>query len=100
MTDKLPHQLKQLFAPRPPLRYLPPSDFAPEDRRTAHIGGVADYLGALQEYKEKDVYEPTESWLEAHDRRKREKQEAAENLKTNAGSICTVPATTETPKIC
>ncbi|CAD0025641.1 unnamed protein product [Aureobasidium pullulans] len=40
MTDKLPPQLLQLFAPRPALRYLPPCDHAPEDRRTPKISGV------------------------------------------------------------
>lgn len=53
MTDKLPPQLLALFAPRPQLRYLPPSDHAPEDRSTAKITGVAQYLPALKEKAEK-----------------------------------------------
>lgn len=48
MTDKLPPNLLALFAPRPQLRYLPPSDHAPEERRTARISGVAQFLPALQ----------------------------------------------------
>ncbi|KAF7899955.1 hypothetical protein EAF00_004291 [Botryotinia globosa] len=80
MTDKLPPNLLALFAPRPPLRWVPPSDFAPEDRKTANITGLAAFLPALQEYKETDVYEPTESWLQRKDRVKLEKKAAHENI--------------------
>ncbi|KAL6885088.1 hypothetical protein HDV57DRAFT_413027 [Trichoderma longibrachiatum] len=80
MTDKLPPNLLALFAARPPLRWVEPSDHAPEKRRTAPIGGVAAFLPELQKYKETDVYEPTESWLEMRDRKKREKAEAAARL--------------------
>ncbi|EMC97891.1 hypothetical protein BAUCODRAFT_31906 [Baudoinia panamericana UAMH 10762] len=73
MTDKLPPNLLALFAPRPALRYLPPADHAPEDRRTARITGVAAFLPALKE--EFGDYKPTESWLEKRDRRILEKQE-------------------------
>ncbi|CAD0050571.1 unnamed protein product, partial [Aureobasidium pullulans] len=55
-------QLLQLFAPRPALRYLPPCDHAPEDRRTPKISGVAQYVQAAKEYD--DGYVPTESWLQ------------------------------------
>jgi U1 small nuclear ribonucleoprotein len=80
--DKLPGGLKQLFSPRPGLRFLPAHDVAPEDRRTARITGVAAYLPALEakvvaakqsEAKELEPgdegYEPppTESWLEKRD---------------------------------
>jgi U1 small nuclear ribonucleoprotein len=71
MTAQLPHNLLQLFAPRPPLRYLPANDYAPEDRRTKHIDGVAQYLPQLKE--EFGDYKPTESWLEKKDREKLEK---------------------------
>jgi U1 small nuclear ribonucleoprotein len=71
MTAQLPHNLLQLFAPRPPLRYLPANDYAPEDRRTKHIDGVAQYLPQLKE--EFGNYKPTESWLEKKDREKLEK---------------------------
>ncbi|KAK8157319.1 U1 small nuclear ribonucleoprotein 70 kDa [Phyllosticta citrichinensis] len=73
MTDKLPPNLLALFAPRPPLRYLPPSDHAPEQRKTANIDGVGQYLQALKEYD--DHYVPTESWLQRKDRLKQEKKE-------------------------
>ncbi|PQE25095.1 u1 small nuclear ribonucleo protein [Rutstroemia sp. NJR-2017a BVV2] len=80
MTDKLPPNLLALFAPRPPLRWAAPSDHAPEQRKTPHISGLAAYLPALQEYKETDVYVPTESWLQRKDRVKQEKKAAHEKL--------------------
>ncbi|KAG9989526.1 RNA-binding domain-containing protein, partial [Aureobasidium melanogenum] len=76
MTDKLPPQLLQLFAPRPALRYLPPCDHAPEDRRTPAISGVAQYVQAAKEYD--DEYVPTESWLQKKDREKMERDQAAQ----------------------
>jgi hypothetical protein len=76
MTDKLPPQLLQLFAPRPALRYLPPCDYAPEERRTPAISGVAQYLQAAKDYN--DDYVPTESWLQKKDRQKMERDEAAQ----------------------
>lgn len=76
MTDKLPPQLLQLFAPRPALRYLPPCDHAPEDRRTPAISGVAQYVQAAKEYD--DGYVPTESWLQKKDRQKLERDQAAQ----------------------
>ena len=80
MTDKLPPNLLALFAPRPPLRWVPPSDHAPEERKTAHVGGIAAFLPQLQEYKETDKYEPTESWLQKKDRIKLEKKERQAKL--------------------
>jgi U1 small nuclear ribonucleoprotein 70kDa len=74
MTDKLPPNLLALFAPRPPLRYLPPGDHAPEGRRTNLISGVAAFLPAMKEYEE-IPYDPTESWLERKIRVKTEKRE-------------------------
>lgn len=80
MTDKLPPNLLALFAPRPPLRWVEPTDHAPEKRRTRAIAGVAQYLGELQKYKETDHFTPTESWLEARDRKKEEKKAALKQL--------------------
>lgn len=79
MTDKLPPNLLALFAPRPPLRWVEPPDHAPQVRRTAPISGVAAFLPELQKYKETDVYNPTESWLQKRDRMKIEKKEKLEN---------------------
>ena len=88
MTDKLPPNLLALFAPRPPLRYLPPSDLPQEERRTHRIEGVASYIpdlrakeanakaserGELTEEDENHEPTPTESRLEKNDRLKYEK---------------------------
>lgn len=78
MTDKLPPNLLALFAPRPPLRWVQPVDVAPAQRKTAKITGLAEFLPALAAYKETDKYVPTESWLQARDRKKREKVEKHE----------------------
>ncbi|KAI6912670.1 hypothetical protein KC334_g1968, partial [Hortaea werneckii] len=74
MTDKLPPNLLALFAPRPPLRYLPPADYAPEDRKSAAITGVASFLPALRDEPE-IPYKPTESWLERRERKTLQRQE-------------------------
>ncbi|KAK2590659.1 hypothetical protein QQS21_011659 [Conoideocrella luteorostrata] len=87
MTDKLPPNLLALFAPRPPLRWVEPPDYAPESRKTAVVNGVAAFLPELQKYKETDVYHPTESWLEARDRKKQEKKEAVQNLLTKVPDL-------------
>ncbi len=80
MTHKLPPNLLALFAARPTLKFLPPSDHAPEERKTNNIGGVAQYLDAIEEYKETVPYEPTESWLQRKDRIKQEKKERQEKI--------------------
>jgi U1 small nuclear ribonucleoprotein 70kDa len=81
MTDKLPHQLLALFAPRPPLRWVPPVDHAPEERRTVPVSGLAQFLPALKEYKNNDGFVPTESWLQRRDRKAAEhKAEVEKNL--------------------
>ncbi|KUI65654.1 hypothetical protein VM1G_00341 [Cytospora mali] len=80
MTDKLPPNLLALFAPRPPLRWVPPCDHPSEERKTAAVGGIADFLPHLAAYKDADNYVPTESWLQARDRKKLEKKAAIEKL--------------------
>jgi len=86
MTDKLPPNLLQLFQPRPPLRYLPPSDFAPEKRTNCHVDGLAGFISVLKD--EPAPYHPTESWLERKDREKLEKREAAVKLVTEDVKDC------------
>ncbi|KAH7067685.1 U1 small nuclear ribonucleoprotein of 70kDa MW N terminal-domain-containing protein [Paraphoma chrysanthemicola] len=80
MTDKLPPMLLNLFAPRPPLRWVEPSDHAPEKRCTPKIGGIGQYMQALREYKDNDGYVPSDSWLQKRDRKKLEKKEKQEKL--------------------
>lgn len=74
MTDKLPPNLLALFQPRPPLRYIPPQDNAPEERavKKSQLSGLAAFLPELDDYKENDDYEPTESWLQQRDRKRYE----------------------------
>jgi U1 small nuclear ribonucleoprotein len=88
MTDKLPPNLLALFAPRPPLRWVPPSDHAPAERKTANISGIAAFLPQLQEYKETDDYKPTESWLQRKDRLKMEKKQHQEKLLKEGPTGC------------
>lgn len=80
MTDKLPPNLLALFAPRPPLRYIPPGDRAPDDCKKSTIGGVASFIGELQKYGEEVPYNATESWLQRRARQKIEKKEHMERL--------------------
>ena len=75
MTDKLPPPLLALFQPRPPLRYIPPSDRAPEDVKKSTISGVAQYLPAAKEFEEQSPYNATECWLQRKWRQKLEKKE-------------------------
>lgn len=88
MTDKLPPNLLALFAPRPPLRWVEAPDYAPEKRKTAGFDGIAAFLPELQKYKEEEHAAPTESWLEATDRKKLEKKAAVEELSTNVSKYC------------
>lgn len=84
MSAQLPPQLLQLFLPRPPLRWLPPHDHAPEDRRTCNIDGVASFVPVLAEKAataDQDPVPISESWLERKDRVQREKEARQQYLK-------------------
>ena len=87
MTDKLPHNLLALFAPRPALRYLPPSDHAPENRKTHKISGVAAFMSEFEDYGKMD-YETTESWFEKKERIKAEKREKQKELQNDDYEGC------------
>ena len=81
MTDKLPPNLLALFAARPPLRWLEAPDYAPEKRVTPKIDGIAAFLPQLKQALETDDgYVPSESWIDARDRKKREKKEALQKM--------------------
>lgn len=88
MTDKLPPNLLALFTPRPPLRFLPAADYAAENRHTSTPSGVSQYLAALQNYKETDVYHPTESWLQRRDRVKAEKKDKVKMIQSEDIKDC------------
>lgn len=77
MTAQLPPQLLALFQPRPPVRYLAPLDSSPEQKGVAksQISGLAAFLPQIEEYKENDDYEPTESWLQKRDRERHENKQ-------------------------
>lgn len=99
MTDKLPPQLLALFAPRPPLRWVQHIDQPAQERKTAAISAVADFLPALHAYKDNDGFTPTESWLQMRDRKKLEKKaqqeakitEAPLNCTSSPRRVCTTP---------
>lgn len=80
MTDKLPPNLLALFAPRPGLRYINPTDHPQQERRTHDIEGVGAYVDSLKDHE--DDYQPTESWLQKRDRVKTERKEATEKNMT------------------
>jgi len=88
MTDRLPPNLLALFAPRPPLRWMEPLDYPAQERKTYDVGGVAQYLPALQQYKETDKHVATESWLERRDRRKQERKDDLKRLLTEGPTNC------------
>lgn len=86
MTDKLPPNLLALFAPRPPVRYLPAADAALGERKTAKIDGLAQYLEAFKAAEPTDDW--TESWLERRDRLQLEKLEEHKKQLADAAKIC------------
>ncbi|PKK67757.1 RNA-binding domain-containing protein [Rhizophagus irregularis] len=59
MTDKLPHNLLALFAPRPPLPYAKPLDRDPVKRKGPTVTGVGQYVPLLKDYDPE--YVPTET---------------------------------------
>lgn len=88
MTDKLPPPLLALFQPRPPLRYLPPTDPAPEDKTKSTISGVGQYLGELKNYEEEIPYNATDSWLQRKWKQKVAKKESLEKGLTEGLQTC------------
>ncbi|KAF2851376.1 RNA-binding domain-containing protein [Plenodomus tracheiphilus IPT5] len=82
MTHLLPPMLLNLFAPRPPLRWVEPTDHAPEKRCTPKISGIAQFLEPLRALEDKTPYVPSDSWLQKRDRKKLEKKEKQEKLLT------------------
>ena len=91
MTYQLPPMLLNLFAPRPPLRWVEPIDHAPEKRCTPKISGVGQYLQAMREYKDNDGYVPTDSWLQKRDRKKLKTKERQEKMLTEGIQDCPLP---------
>lgn len=96
MTDRLPPPLLVLFSPRPPVRYLPPTDRAPDDCKKSTIGGVAQYLSQAKEHKE-EPYNATESWIQRKWREKFEKKERAAQQLTEGLEKCMCPISLSSP---
>ena len=48
MTQFLPPNLLALFAPRDPIKYLPPTEKLPFEKRTRGYSGVAAYLDVFE----------------------------------------------------
>lgn len=93
MTHLLPPMLLNLFAPRPPLRWVEPADHAPEKRCTPKITGLGQYLEAMKEYKDNDGYVPSDSWLQKRDKKKVETKEKQEKQQNEVADLCTDPHT-------
>lgn len=91
MTDKLPPPLLALFQPRPPLRYLPPGDRAPEDCGKSTISGVAQFLADAKSHADEVPYNATESWIQRKYRQKIEKKEQQELQVTEGLQNCMNP---------
>lgn len=90
MTDKLPPPLLALFQPRPPLRYLPPGDRAPEDCGKSTISGVAQFLAEAKSFAEEVPYNATESWIQRKYRQKTEKKAKQESQVTEGLQNCMI----------
>jgi U1 small nuclear ribonucleoprotein len=88
MTDKLPPPLLALFQPRPPLRYLPPSDRAPDDCQKSTLSGVAQFLADAKAFAEEVPYNATESVMQRKLREKAEKKEKFEKQITEGLQNC------------
>ncbi|CAL5870843.1 uncharacterized protein PFLUO_LOCUS5084 [Penicillium psychrofluorescens] len=82
MTDKLPPPLLALFQPRPPLRYIPPTDRAPEDCPKSTISGVAQFLPEAQKFAEEVPYNATDSWVQRKWKQRAERKERLEKQLT------------------
>ena len=67
MTSLLPPNLLRLFAPRPPLPYLPPVDKGSKQRKSVHYSGIGEILDLVNSSLDDD-YEPTETMQEKKNR--------------------------------
>lgn len=70
MTSQLPPNLLRLFAPRPPLVYLPPIDKEFRQRRRPVYTGVGGFLGRLDHDQD---YQPTKTLGETKRIQKKER---------------------------
>ncbi|KAI5958251.1 hypothetical protein KGF57_002606 [Candida theae] len=58
MTDdssKYPPDIQKLFQPKPPLVYIPPIDYPPEERSTLPITPISNYKSHVKDYLEHEL---------------------------------------------
>ncbi|XP_071830917.1 U1 small nuclear ribonucleoprotein 70 kDa-like [Apostichopus japonicus] len=79
MTQYLPPNLLALFAPRDPIRYLPPAQKLVIEKKTDGYEGVGRYLGFFEDPKETPPPTRGETKAERIERKRREKAEIASN---------------------
>lgn len=77
MTQYLPPNLLALFAPRPPLPYVPPTRPLAHERKNRTFGLLSDYKDKLEAPSQRPVRKKLETKQERIDRKKREKLELA-----------------------
>ncbi|GMM38217.1 U1 snRNP complex subunit [Saccharomycopsis crataegensis] len=73
-ASKFPPKIAKLFRPKPPLRYLPPNDIAPENRQNVYIDGISGLLPSVKDYMAIE-YTPSESVQQKQQAEKRAKQQ-------------------------
>lgn len=77
MTQYLPPNLLALFAPRPPLPYLPPTKKLAHEKRGKGYALLSDYKQYFEDPKDKPDRPQVETKLQKLERKKREKEELA-----------------------
>ncbi|KAI1297177.1 U1 small nuclear ribonucleoprotein 70 kDa [Halotydeus destructor] len=77
MTQFLPPNLLALFAPRDPVKYLPPTEKLPFEKRTRGYAGVASFMDLFEDPKDTPPPKKIETRDERLERKKRERAEQA-----------------------
>lgn len=77
MTQYLPPNLLALFAPRPPLPYLPPARKLAHERKNRPFGLLSDYKDCFEDPKDTPVRPKIDSKKERIEKKKKEKMELA-----------------------
>ncbi|KAG7666370.1 uncharacterized protein J8A68_000091 [[Candida] subhashii] len=54
-TEKYPINIQKLFSPKPPFRYLPPTDIPPEKRKTNSITPISNLKQQINQYIATDL---------------------------------------------
>lgn len=75
MTQYLPPNLLALFAPRPPLKFVPPPRPLVHERRNRGFGLLSDYKDKFEDPKDTPIRPKLETKQQRIDRKKKEKLE-------------------------